>query len=308
MTTVTTDITGTPSLAGTPQPAADNSARADWRPGAPVTPAVKIRPQPFEGRIRLVARWTRFMFRSLRSGDFDYSRNAARAQARMLLLTLGEALPSREHVECNICGWRGRRFYPNSGPGYDEVDMLCPGCRGLDRHRALLAILLAATDYFAPGTRVIEVAPMRRFQALCLAQGTMDYTSFDLERYAMERGDITEMRFAENSADYFTCFHVLEHIPAEAKALAEIRRVLKPGGIAILQVPVDRSVGTTYEYDKPDPREVGHVRRYGRDFGQRIASHGFDVTQVSVRDWIPHETIRRFGLSIDPVFLARKPM
>jgi SAM-dependent methyltransferase len=254
-----------------------------------------------------MARWTRFMLRSLRSGDFDYSRNAVRAQARLALLTLGDALLRGKCVECNICGWRGRQFYPNSGPGYDETGTLCPGCRGLDRHRALLAILLAATEYFAPGIRVIEVAPMRRFQALCLAQRTMDYTSFDIERYAMERGDITAMRYADDSADYFTCFHVLEHIPAEAKALAEIRRVLRPGGVAILQVPVDGSVGTTYEYGKPDPREVGHVRRYGRDFDKRIAAHGFDVTSVSVRDWLPPETIRRFGMSRDPVFLARKP-
>jgi ubiquinone/menaquinone biosynthesis C-methylase UbiE len=177
----------------------------------------------------------------------------------------------------------------------------------LDRHRALLAILLAATDYFAPGMRVIEVAPMRGFQSLCLAQGTMDYTSFDLERYAMERGDITRMRFADDSADYFTCFHVLEHIPAESMALAEIRRVLKPGGVAVLQVPVDSSVATTYEYAEPDPREVGHVRRYGRDFGARIASHGFEVTAVSVNDWLSRETVRQFGFSLEPVFLARKP-
>jgi len=61
-------------------------------------------------------------------------------------------------------------------------------------------------------------------------QKIIDYTSFDLARHAMEFGDITMMRFPDNSVDYFICFHVLEHIPDEHLALAEVRRALKPWG------------------------------------------------------------------------------
>lgn len=268
---------------------------------------IRIKPEPIVGRLRLLARWTRFAVRSLRAGHLDFVVNALRAQLAMIVYSLMDAIQGGSSVECNICGWQGRRFYPNTGPGYDERDMLCPGCRGLNRHRALLKVLHDKTDYFAPGRRVVEVAPMRGMQALCLAQKTMNYTSFDLSRYAMERGDITRMRYSDDSVDYFTCFHVLEHIPDEATALAEIRRVLKPGGVAILQVPVDPTVAVSYEYDNPDPREVGHVRRYGRDFGPRIASHGFEVTSISVDEFVPAPERKRFGLSSQPVFLARKP-
>jgi SAM-dependent methyltransferase len=149
---------------------------------------------------------------------------------------------------------------------------------------------------------------MRGFQALFLAQRDVAYTSFDLERYAMERGDLTAMQYPSDSADYFTCFHVLEHVPNEAKALSEIRRVLKPGGTAIFQVPIDATVEHTYEYEKPDPREVGHVRRYARDFAARLRRHGFDVEAVSATDCCDDDDIRRYGLSRDPIYLATKPV
>jgi SAM-dependent methyltransferase len=252
-------------------------------------------------------RWARFAARSARQGYWDFVGNALRAECRLAGLSAADALRRGDGVECNICGWTGRRFYPNCGPGYDEVDTACPGCRAISRHRSLVAVLTHGTDIFAPGKRVIEVAPNRGFQALCLANG-VDYTSFDLERYAMEKGDLTQMRYPTGVADYFVCFHVLEHVPQETLALREIRRVLKPGGCAVLQVPVRWDVERSYEYESPDPREVGHVRCYGRDFGPRIAAHGFDVTPVRAEECLPADERRRLALSDEPIFLARKPV
>ena len=149
---------------------------------------------------------------------------------------------------------------------------------------------------------------MRGFEALVRRQPGVDYTSFDLARHAMERGDITAMRYDTDSVDFFVCFHVLEHVADEAAALSEIRRVLRPGGTAVLQVPVDWDLAETYDYATPDPREVGHVRRYGRDLRSRLADHGFDVDLVSVPDLVDQETTERFGLSAEPIFLARHPV
>ena len=52
--------------------------------------------------------------------------------------------------------------------------------------------------------------------------------------------DITDMQFPSNYFDCVICYHVLEHIPDDQKAMEEIFRVLKPGGWAILQVPILR--------------------------------------------------------------------
>jgi ubiquinone/menaquinone biosynthesis C-methylase UbiE len=167
----------------------------------------------------------------------------------------------------------------------------------------------AETDFFSPAKGVIEVAPVRSFQAYCLArkQGK-DYVSFDLEKFGMEKGDITAMRYADSSCDYFLCFHVLEHVPKDTLALKEIFRVLRPGGLAVLQVPIDCSLSDTVEYGQPNPFETGHVRRYSDSgFTSRIAQSGFTVRKVRAQDLFSQEDIRRFGMNMEPVFFATKP-
>jgi SAM-dependent methyltransferase len=237
--------------------------------------------------------------RSLRTSDLDFARNGVQSIARIPLLFV-KNLGGRRTRECNICGWRGAAFYPNTGPGYHEQDTLCPGCASLARHRSLVALL------FDPGTSIVEVAPMRGFETLVRLQPGVRYTSFDLHRHAMEQGDLTRMRYATESLDYFVCFHVLEHIPDETRALAEIHRVLKSNGLAVLQVPIDWSRDFTEEYPAPDPRDVGHVRRYGRDFAERLERHGFAVESRSVLDDFTADVVATYGMSPEPIFFALK--
>jgi len=55
------------------------------------------------------------------------------------------------------------------------------------------------------------------------------------------RGGICELPLAAGSADLLVCLSVLEHVRALDTAAAEIARVLRPGGIAVLGYPrVDR--------------------------------------------------------------------
>jgi SAM-dependent methyltransferase len=272
---------------------------------APVRLPVVIGSHPMTTSVRITYRLVRHIVTSARSGYLDYSRQGIESLTRMPLLALQE-LSGPKNRECNVCGWTGPNFYPNTGAGFHERDSICPGCMCQDRHRSLLALLVATTSLFTPGTRVVEVAPMRGFEALLKAQPGLDYTSFDLERHAMEHGDITAMRFPTGSVDYFIGFHVLEHIPDEGAALAEIHRVLKPGAVAVLQVPVDWDVPATREYPGPDPRDVGHVRRHGADFAERIAAAGFSVVGRSVTDVYDETLVTRFGMSPEPIFFATR--
>ena len=85
------------------------------------------------------------------------------------------------------------------------------------------------------------------------------------------------------------CNHVLEHVD-DHRALAEIRRILKPGGRALLTVPIVEGWETTFEdhrvagaaereriYGQPD-----HIRIYGRDFRDRVKAAGFELTEHTV--------------------------
>jgi SAM-dependent methyltransferase len=55
-----------------------------------------------------------------------------------------------------------------------------------------------------------------------------------------------------------TAFDILEHINEDYLAAAEIARVLKPGGTALIAVPCDMALWSAHD------DEVGHVRRYTR--------------------------------------------
>jgi len=221
---------------------------------AAVTPPVYVKAHPVENWARLGYHCAMHVANSLRDRDVDFAAQGLATGLRLPGLALLDLFGPDSH-ECNVCGWQGRKFYPNTGTGYHEKTTVCPGCLSLDRHRSLLALLLAETDMFGGGRRVVEVAPSPGFEALMRSQPDMDYTSFDLLAFAMERNDITAMSYATDSIDYFICFHVLEHLPQDAPAISEIHRVLKPGGTAVLQVPLDWNAARTREYPAPDRRE-----------------------------------------------------
>jgi SAM-dependent methyltransferase len=236
-------------------------------------------------------------------------RDAVAGLVHLAVRSTVDLVTDAHQVVCNICGWSGSAFYPNVGSGYFERDASCPRCSCIHRYRSLAAVLSRATDFFAESTTVIEVAPVRSFQAYCLwrKQGR-NYRSFDLERFGMEQGDLTAMRYADASSDYFLCYHVLEHVPADAQAVAEIHRVLRPGGTAILQVPIDWSLTTTVEYGRPNERETGHVRRYSESgFTERLAGAGFTVSTLSPASYFEDAVLAQHGLSREPIFIARKP-
>jgi SAM-dependent methyltransferase len=115
----------------------------------------------------------------------------------------------------------------------------------------------------------------------------LTYTCADLDpgRGDIE-ADLTQLPFNDHDFDVVICNHVLEHVPEDRKAMAEVFRVLKPGGWAILQTPFDRSREATFEDSSavtPEDRKrlyghIDHVRIYGRDFKARLEQAGFRVT------------------------------
>jgi SAM-dependent methyltransferase len=107
---------------------------------------------------------------------------------------------------------------------------------------------------------------------------------------------------------------VLEHVEDDRAALAELCRVLRPGGWAIVTVPIRLDL-LTYEdpaITAPAERarafgERGHVRRYGRDFAERLKAAGFEV-RLDRADAVPRALQARFGLRRDEhIFHCRKP-
>ena len=98
--------------------------------------------------------------------------------------------------------------------------------------------------------------------------------------------------------------------------LSEFLRILKPGGFAILQVPLEPHRESTFEdssVTSPRQREKlfgqkDHVRVYGRDYPRRLENSGFLVTQLLVSDCFSPDMINRYRLAYDEtLFIAFKP-
>ena len=99
--------------------------------------------------------------------------------------------------------------------------------------------------------------------------------------------DITDINYCNNSFDSIICNHVLEHIEDDKLAMSELFRVLKPNGIAILQVPICDSELTeedasfnTNEMRLQEYGQIDHVRLYGQDYKKRLKAVGFMVEEV----------------------------
>jgi SAM-dependent methyltransferase len=206
-----------------------------------------------------------------------------------------------EEVFCPCCEGRFARFLPHRG----RPAARCPKCGSLERHRLLIGYLRNGTDLFGARLRVLHVAPEYSLQKRLRASAGLQYRSADLDSpLAMDRVDLLDMTYPDHAFDVVICSHVLEHVEDDRKALAEIRRVLADGGRAFLMSPVDKGRAGTLEdptvtsLDERD-RVFGqsdHVRRYGRDFADRVRSAGFQVQVVAPLAQLPESEIALCGL------------
>ncbi len=80
--------------------------------------------------------------------------------------------------------------------------------------------------------------------------------------------DILDLPYPEKSFDIVTCFDVLEHVKDDARAIHEVLRVLKEGGLMLFTVPAyqrlysshDRVLKHERRYDYPDM--IGHLSSF----------------------------------------------
>ena len=128
-------------------------------------------------------------------------------------------------------------------------------------------------------------------------------------------GDVSKLPFGDESFDAAICTHVLEHIIDDRGALAEIYRVLKPGGSAVISAPIrlDQLTDEDVSINDPEERarrfgEPGHFRWYGKDFFDRLGMAGFSISFDPSTD-VPDDVKMLHGLRDDEnIFHCKKPM
>lgn len=241
--------------------------------------------------MNLAKQFDRLRFMLSSPGNFARLVSATAAN-RFHGLTLGFG-PRR--VKCNLCGFEGRRFDYFLEREFVVKNSQCPGCGSQTRNREL--ILFIGRELRVRGSDVLDIAPAPRYREWFTAQGAR-YLSIDLgELAAMARMDITRLALPDQAFDLVICSHVLEHVPDYAAGLAEIRRVLRPQGVALIAVPLTK-IERSQRLERPDHQ--GHVHVFGLDLSERIAETGFQVAvERYAQDRDPDDPDNQF-------FLARK--
>ena len=182
---------------------------------------------------------------------------------------------------CNICDSPLKKFIP-----LDDQDLLCPFCGSRSRTRALFKIL--DESKLLTGT-VLHFSPSRSLYRNLKKNPKITYISTDFanEFIADHHFDITNITLDEGSVDLIICFHILEHIIEDQKAINELARVLDHNGICLVQTPF--KTGGIYEDNtiiNPQERlkvfgQEDHVRIYSiNGLQKRLLQNGFVSAEI----------------------------
>jgi SAM-dependent methyltransferase len=209
-------------------------------------------------------------------------------------------------VYCTVCEHTYRQFLPY-GRINTRSNALCPNCLSLERHRLIYLYLREKTDFFSKKKHVLHIAPEACFISRFEKIHEENYITADIESpLAKVKMDIHQIPFEENRFDVVLCNHVLEHVRDDIQAMREIKRVLKPGGFAILQVPFfspmmektysDNSITDKREREKAFGQD-DHVRKYGYDYSKRIDESGLISMEEMFVNELSEAQRKEYGLA-----------
>lgn len=188
----------------------------------------------------------------------------------------------------------GERFMPEI-PGNIYLEHM---------HRYLL------TAPLVKGARVLDIASGEGFGSNILAQSAAEVIGVDISEAAIlnarakyarnglrfEVGSVTAIPLPDHSVDFVISFETIEHIVAHQEMLAEVRRVLRPGGVFVVSTP-EKSVytdasGHVNPFHAKELYRDEFVALLGAHFGH-VRMHGQKVNFGSVI--VPDDGSARFS-------------
>jgi SAM-dependent methyltransferase len=193
--------------------------------------------------------------------------------------------------------------------GSDLTHYQCPHCGCNDRERHLWLYMAAAgLPRALAGARLLHFAPERGLEALIARCGPAEYLRGDLlpTRPDLIRMDVQALPFEDGRFDLIISNHVLEHVADPDRALRELRRCLRDGGVLIAQTPYSPLLKRTFELKTPPDAgfaalfygQSDHVRLFGDDIGSYFGAAGFEGRPL------PHDEVLA---AIDPLEFGCNP-
>jgi hypothetical protein len=219
------------------------------------------------------------------AAGFYYAR-ILRDRAKFVLFKLRTCCSNKGRFECPICGYSGPFMDLDPTTGFRK-HAKCPNCGALERHRLqYLAMRAVLQERDTPKMKMLHFAPEPFFRPFLWAQFG-EYETADLNMKDVDYNvDMRNLPFNDASYDLILASNVLDFISDDRKAIKEIRRILKPNGVAIL--PVSVVCEKTVEYLEPNPNDSYRARAAGMDYFERYERYFPKVEKIS-SDSFPHK-------------------
>lgn len=195
------------------------------------------------------------------------------------LRTFFAILQTGKNHTCTICSFNAKKWV-----SIENNDNLCPNCGSLSRDRRLWKLIIS--EYLQPNIKVLDFSPSRCLFRKWKKVRNINYIASDLSGDFMAdvAYDITKIATNENQFDLIVCYHILEHVIEDIKAMSELYRVLKPNGKILIQTPFkDGEIYEDYTITSEAERlthfgQEDHVRYYSVDgLKKRLESVGFTI-------------------------------
>ena len=239
---------------------------------------------------------------------------------------------------CNVCGRRARFF--RDAPELDRESLTCEHCRTTSRYRSIARGVLRAIEArtgiaagavadlpeTAPGVafRIYDTQPPFAYDVCAYPIPAMlkrcSWVTVDVSSYRPEAApgadlgegivnqNLEQLTYPDESFDVVVTSDVMEHVRLDARAHAQIHRVLKPGGVYVFTVPHFRDRHDTLvrvrvhdegdasrdefltepEYhgdaNAPGGQGVLSYRSYGTVLDDELDAIGFDVSYTGTPD------------------------
>jgi len=205
-------------------------------------------------------------------------------------------------------------FLPHrSCDGSLRPDAVCPVCGCYERHRLFWTFAEDFRVFDGRPLVVLHVSPEPHLRRRLARLPGVRYMAGGLRPCAGDLSlDLTRLDLPSASVDFVYAGYVLMMIADEMAAIREVYRVLRPDGVAVLQVPIYRRV--SIDYRGVDPQEslrrfsdpdMHHV--FGEDLLGRFRDAGFDVVVVPYSRLLSATVRRRYGLEPQDIVVCRKP-
>lgn len=216
-----------------------------------------------------------------------------------------------DSVRCPLCELEFNAFKDD----WNRANALCWRCGSHERHRAQWLLLTRRPELLDGARSLLHFSPEWCLRRKLASRSDLRYVTTDLDpaQDVDLRLDITALELPDGSFDAVICSHVLEHVDADADAMAELRRITAPGGFVLVMVPLALDRERTYEdrsITAPADREreflqSDHVRLYAPDIATRLHGAGFEVETVDMAHELGAQADRYGLLASDLIFLCR---